>query len=305
MQPNPVLRRLGFSDTDRIAIIHTDDIGMCLASVAAFSDLWDFGLISSGAVMVPCPWFLKAAEYARAHPEADLGVHSTITSEWKTYRWGPVSTRDPQSGLVDPQGFFFHGTQQAQENGDPDCVQRELEAQVQMSKLMGLQPTHMDTHMGAVASIKFIPGYLKVALAHRLPPMIFRMDEAAWQAQGVDAQTAAMAVTIMRQFEALGVPLLDAISGLDLDRSDDRFQQAKHAFGALKPGITHFIIHPSKDMPELREIAHDWRARVADYETFLREDLRQFIRQEGIHVIGYRALQDLMPDPAILSSLPF
>jgi len=56
MTPNPALRRLGFADSERVAIIHTDDIGMCQASVTAFAELAAFGLISSGAVMVPCPW---------------------------------------------------------------------------------------------------------------------------------------------------------------------------------------------------------------------------------------------------------
>lgn len=303
MQPNPVLRRLGLSDTDRVVIIHTDDIGMCLASVAAFEDLWSFGLISSGAVMVPCPWFLKTAAYARLHPQADLGVHSTITSEWKTYRWGPISTRDPRSGMIDAEGFFFRGTKQAQEYGDPNFVQQEIEAQVQQAIAMGMQPTHLDTHMGAVASLKFMPGYLKIALSYRLPPMIFRMDETAWRSWGLDSPTAAMVVRIMGQLEALGLPILDSIQGLDLGQPDDRFDQAKQALGSLKPGITHFIIHPAQDMPELREITPDWRARVADYQTFMREDLRKFVHDQGIQVIGYQALQTLMPEPSILSAL--
>jgi hypothetical protein len=111
MQPNPVLKQLGFSKDDRVVIIHTDDIGMCQASIDAFADMVDYGLISSGAVMVPCPWFLEAAAYARAHPQADLGVHLTRTSEWETYRWGPISTRDPASGLLDEQGFFHKSSQ--------------------------------------------------------------------------------------------------------------------------------------------------------------------------------------------------
>jgi hypothetical protein len=101
MDPNPVLRKLGFADDDRVVIIHADDIGMCQATMSAFADLVDFGLISSGAVMVPCPWFPQAAAYCRQHPLVDLGVHLTLTSEWDGYRWGPVSTRDPASGLID------------------------------------------------------------------------------------------------------------------------------------------------------------------------------------------------------------
>jgi len=59
--------------------------------------------------------------------------------------------------------------------------------------------------------------------------------------------------------------------------------------------MPHFIIHPSKETPELKAIAPDWRCRVADYQTFLREDLRQFVKESGLHVIGYRALRDLIP----------
>lgn len=304
MQPNPILRRLGFDDNDRLAIIHTDDIGMCQASVDAFAELWDFGLISSGAVMVPCPWFLKAAEYARAHPDVDLGVHLTLTSEWKSYRWGPVSTRDPRSGMIDPEGFFYPTTAEAREHGDPDFVQAEMAAQVQRAIAMGMQPTHIDTHMGTVAHPKFIRGYVRVALQYRLPPMIFRMDEAGWMAAGLDAQTAAMAVAVTRQLEEIGVPLLDHLLGLDLGQPDNRLETAKAAFASLQPGITHFIIHPSVDTPELRSITPDWRARVMDYQTFLSEELHEYIQATGVKVIGYRQLQNLMPDPEILAALP-
>jgi predicted glycoside hydrolase/deacetylase ChbG (UPF0249 family) len=304
MQPNPVLRRLGFADDDRLAIIHTDDIGMCQASVDAFANLWDFGLISSGAVMVPCPWFLQAAEYARAHPQADLGVHLTLTSEWKTYRWGPISTRDPRSGMIDGEGCFYHRIGPAREYGEPDFVQAEMEAQVERAFAMGMQPTHVDTHMGTVAHPKFLRGYLRVALKYHLPPMIFRMDEAGWMAAGLDAQTAALAVMVTHQLEETGLPLLDHLRGLDLDLPENRLDLAKAAFSSLQPGITHFIIHPSVDTPELRAITPDWRARAADYQTFLSEDLRDYLPSIGVKVIGYRQIQELMPDREILAALP-
>ena len=304
-QPNPVLRRLGFADDDRVAIIHTDDIGMCLASVMAFAGLWDYGLISSGAVMVPCPWFLKAAEYAREHPAADLGVHVTLTAEYQRYRWGPISTRDPQSGMIDEEGCFYHRAQPAREHGDPASVQAEIEAQVLRAFAAGMQPTHMDTHMGVVASHKFIRGFLQVALQHHLPPMVFRMDEAGWMGAGLDAQAAAVAVAVTRQLEALGLPLLDHLFGLDLGKPDDRLDQAKAAITALQPGITHFILHPSVDYPELREITPDWRARVADYQTFLSEDLRSHLQASGVQVIGYRHLQEIMLPPAAFADLPW
>jgi len=110
---------------------------------------------------------------------------------------------------------------------------------------------------------------------------------------------------MMSQLEAMGLPLLDAIRGMDLGVPDNRLEQAKQAFRDLEPGITHFILHPSVDMPELREITPDWRSRVGDYETFMSPELHSFVQSEGIQVIGYRAVQELMPDPSILSAIPF
>lgn len=295
MKPNPVLRKLGLSDTDRAVIIHTDDIGMCQASVGAFADLVEFGLISSGAVMVPCPWFLQAAEFCREHPEADMGVHLTLTSEWETYRWGPLSTRDPQSGLVDAQGFFYGLSEQAQEHADPAAAQLEIETQLQRAADAGIRSTHADTHMGTLAHPKFVGAYLQTALQYGLPPMMFRLDEAGWARLGLDAETSQIAMHMIQVLEEQGVPLLDQMSTVHLNDPENRTERAKQALAALPPGITHFIIHPAKDTPELRAIAPDWRSRVGDYEAFTSEEMRRFLQDCGLHVIGYRALQELMP----------
>jgi predicted glycoside hydrolase/deacetylase ChbG (UPF0249 family) len=293
--PNPVLKKLGLSDNDRAVIIHTDDIGMCQASVEAFADLNQVGIISSGAVMVPCPWFLHAAEYASQHPQADLGVHLTLTSEWKTYRWGPLSTRDPASGLLDSQSYFHALTALVQEQADPAAVDLELNTQVQRALQMGLLPTHVDTHMGSVAHPKFMGSYVQLGWKYHLPVMLFRLDEAGWRAMGLDAETAQMAGGLMEQLEAAGLPLLDAMVGMSLDNEAEHMQRTRQALSDLQPGVTHFIIHPSKDTPELRAITPDWRCRVANYQDFSSEELRKHIQNIGLHVIGYRALQELMP----------
>ena len=92
-----------------------------------------------------------------------------------------------------------------------------------------------------------------------------------------------------------GVPMLDHLSQeLPLDQHRDRVEVAKRALDSLAPGLTHFILHPAYDTPELRAIASDWRARVADYQAFTSAELRDYLKNTGIHVIGYRALRDLM-----------
>lgn len=296
MQPNPVLKKLGFADDDRVVIIHTDDIGMCQASVEAFAEMVEYGLISSGAVMVPCPWFLEAAAFARTHPQADLGVHLTLTSEYDRYRWGPISTRDPVSGLMDDQGFFHRSSDEVWKNADPEAATAELDAQVSRALAEGMDLTHIDTHMGTVAHPGLIPGYIQLATRYGLPPMIPRLSADEMMAVGnVDEGTAQMITGMISMLEEMGIPLLDSLSGLELVDATDRIGQAKTALRKLKPGLTHFIIHPSKDTPELRRITTSWDCRAADYETFTSDAMRDFIRAEGIQVIGYRALKELMP----------
>ncbi len=177
VQPNPILKKLGFTQQDRLAIIHADDLGMCHASLVAGAELFEYGLVSSGAVMVPCPWFPAVADYARSHPKADLGIHLTLNSEWQNYRWGPLSSRDPQSGLLDEQGYFHRQAHQTQELADPQAVQIEMAAQMERALAAGIRPTHADTHMGTVAHPKFMLGYIQLALQYGVPAMMLRLDE--------------------------------------------------------------------------------------------------------------------------------
>ena len=294
MQPNPVLRKLGFSDRDRLVILHADDVGMCEATVSAHVDLMDFGLISSAALMAPCPWFLSAAAFCRQNPAVDVGIHLTLTSEWEMYRWGPLSTRDPASGLVDSQGCFYRTRDEAQANARPETVAAEMRAQFERVIAEGIRPTHMDTHMGVVGHPGLIVAYLGFCLQHRLPPMVFRMDLAGWKQAGLDHETAEMAVTQMAALEAQGMPMLDHLRMVPLDSPQNRLERVQQMLAGLEPGITHFIVHPAKDSPELRAITPDWACRVADFEVFTSSEMRAWIRQSGLQVIGYRALQDCM-----------
>jgi predicted glycoside hydrolase/deacetylase ChbG (UPF0249 family) len=292
MHPNPVLRELGLGQADRVVIIHTDDIGMCQASLAALADLVDFGLISCGATMVPCPWFPQVAAYCREHPSVDLGVHLTLTSEWDSYRWGPISTRDPASGLIDDEGYLHRRSEPVQEHADPEAVRVEMQAQVERALKAGIDVTHVDTHMGTVAHPKFFPGYLQVAAQFRLPPMMPRLDEAGWRHTGLDSAAAAMAAQLSQQLEAQGLPLFDQMVVMPLDESADRVQVAKKLFDSLPAGLSYFILHPAQDTPELRVITPDWPSRVADYQAFTSAELRDYVNSSGLHVIGYRALRD-------------
>lgn len=294
MNPNPLLKKLGFSDTDRLVIIHTDDIGMCHASVQAFKDLWEFGTITSGAVMVPCPWFPATAEMCRANPEMDMGVHATLNAEWESYRWSPLSTRDQASGLMDADGYFHQWHEAVYQNAKPEAVAVEVHAQVERALASGIDVTHVDSHMGTIMNQKFTQSYLQAALSRVLPNMLPRIGAMGLEMMGITATESQTYVPIMAQLESQGIPMLDGLFSMPLEHGDDHIGLAKKMLSEVPVGITHFILHPSIDTPELRAICPDWPARVANYNAFMSMELKDFIKNSNLKLIGYRQIRNAM-----------
>src|SRR5215813_15495131 len=137
--------RLGYPPGTKIIIIHADDLGETHAVNAAAIKALQSGTINSASLMVPCPWFPEIADYANSHPDADFGLHLTLTSERVYYRWGPVASRDKVPSLVDSNGYFHHDWDRHPKI-DPQDVERELRAQIERALAMGVQPTHFDSH---------------------------------------------------------------------------------------------------------------------------------------------------------------
>ncbi len=294
MTPNPLLKKLGFSNNDRVVIFHTDDIGMCQASVAAFEHLWDFGTISSGAVMVPCPWFPAAAEMCRNNPEMDMGVHATLNAEWSNYRWGPISTRDAGSGLIDAQGYFHQWHPAVYENALPAAVAAELGAQVERALAAGIDVTHIDSHMGTIMHPKFIESYLQAGTSRQIPNMLPRANSKGFWMMEASDEALATYKPVLEHFEAAGLPMMDGLFGMPLDNGsvEVNIAMARKLIDDVPVGVTHFLFHPSLDTPELRAIAPDWESRVANYKAFMSPELKAYIRASGIQVIGYRAVRE-------------
>ncbi len=291
---NPILERLGFGADDRVVIIHADDFGMCQATIPAVAELFDAGLVSSTATMVPCPWFPAVAAYARATPTADIGVHATLTCEWDVYRWGPLSTRDPASGLLDEEGYFHRTTPAVQTQADPVAVAAELNAQLDKALASGIDVTHIDSHMGSVFAPGMMPAYLSAAGRARVPPLVPRLSEERLREMGMPDEMITFAHDTVRQMEAQGIVIMDHLTGMPLGQHEDRIATARQLLSSIPPGLTYFIIHPAIDTPELRAIAGDWRARVADYEAFCSAELRAWVRNQGIQVIGWRLIRDAL-----------
>src|SRR6266481_1052966 len=149
-----LVERLGYPRDAKLLIVHADDLGMAHSINTASIKGLESGLVSSASIMIPCPWLPEIAAYARAHPEADLGLHLTLTSEWSLYRWGPVLGKDRVPSLLDSSGYLYHLEDEAASHMDAKEAEAEIRAQIARAKALGIQPTHLDSHMGTLYQSK-------------------------------------------------------------------------------------------------------------------------------------------------------
>jgi predicted glycoside hydrolase/deacetylase ChbG (UPF0249 family) len=288
---NATLDKLGFAPTDRVAVIHADDVGMCQASLSAFVDLLEVGLVSSGSTMVPCPWFPATAAFCRDNLEVDMGVHITLTCEWDNYRWGPLSTSDQKSGLLDEEGYFPHGTRAVWEKANVEAALKETEAQVDRALSAGIDVTHMEDHMAALIHPRLLPRFVDLGLRRRIPLRYNRPPDPSSK----DSEWEKVTYQSLSRLEANGSALFDFNGGLPLEDSNNHVGRVKAWVSRLPVGgLSLLVLHPAKDTPELRAIAHDWPGRVANYEALMSQELCGYVKDQGIQLIGFRILRDCL-----------
>jgi predicted glycoside hydrolase/deacetylase ChbG (UPF0249 family) len=130
-------------------IIRSDDAGMSHSVNMGLERLIESGLPVSVSVMFPTPWYQETVEILKRHPAVSVGIHLTLNSEWKNYRWGPVSGRSAVPTLVDADGYFFPSSEALYRN-HPDLgeIERELRAQIERARRSGLKIDYVDYHMG-------------------------------------------------------------------------------------------------------------------------------------------------------------
>src|SRR5215212_11076412 len=142
-QQRTVAERLGYPANAKLLIIHGDDLGVAHSvNVASFEALGS-GAITSASIMMPTPWVAEVAAFARAHPDADLGLHLTITSEWETYRWRSVASSERVPSRLDSVGTMGRDGARVAATVKPEEVERELRAQIDRAIALGIRPTHV------------------------------------------------------------------------------------------------------------------------------------------------------------------
>lgn len=294
---NPLLARLGYQAHERVVIVHADDIGMCHASTGILPTLFGAGMVTAASVMVPCPWFATAAEWCQAHPDADVGVHFTLTSEWQHYRWGCVMSHATTSGLHDEAGFFHRRTADVFAQADRVAVAHELAAQYQRALAFGMRPSHCDSHMGSVFGPGMFESYLAIGMQHRVPVYVPRLNDDQLQRLGFDEATRTYQRATLADLETRGWPLFDHMVALPLGDATFGVEDTIAMLTSLPAGLSYCIGHPAMQSPELQAIAPDWAGRVRDYAVMTDPEVAAEVRAAGIHLIGWREIAATLAMP--------
>jgi len=285
-QTKTVAERLGYPADAKLLIVHADDLAVAHSVNAASFDALDRNAVTSASIMVPCPWLTEVAAYAKKSPEADLGLHLTLTSEWKIYRWGPVESKDKVPSLLDPAGYLWSEAAPAARNIKPEEAEREIRSQIEHAIAAGIHPTHLDTHMGTlIATPELFAVFAKIAHEYKLPFLA------------------------PRQFVGLG-PLYSALSAKDilLDsvvmaspsvHADAWKDFYSNAIKNLKPGLTEMIVHLGHDDAELQAVMVDhpdygsaWRQR--DYEFVTSPEFKKVLQENKIILVKWKDFQKLL-----------
>lgn len=256
-------------------VIHADDVGMCHGANQAFVELSHFGTITSGSVMVPCPWFTEIAEAAAGDDTLDCGIHLTLNAEKACYRWGPVSTAGPSSGLVDEHGFLWRTVAEVRRNAHPDAVEQEWRAQIDRALAFGVNVAHLDAHMGSALAPEWCDRYVAVGIDYGVPVLITDSLAAYGPRRHVaspsEAQAADEAIrSAAADARAAGMPVFDVVLETDFSRAPQEPAAYQEMLGSLEENLVFCAFHPNAPGgAEIEVIEPDtFHVRTDEYELF-------------------------------------
>ena len=284
-------QKLGFPAGKKVVILHADDIGMCPeANTAAMRDMGQ-DHIQSCAVMMPCPNAKEFIEWAVAHPKEDVGLHLTLTSEWKTHRWPGLTSADEAPGLLDEEGKLWHTVLQVVQNATPEEVEKEIRAQVEQAIAWGYRPDHIDTHMGTLyGSHLFTKAYLAVAEEYQIPAMVidFESEEVL---DGFRQQGYPINDEMIEIVNNYSLPKLDFFASAPNAKTyEEKCQKFQGLIRSLKPGLTEIIFHPSELTDNLKSITNSWQQRSWEAQMFADPAMKQFFKEEDLIFTNWREI---------------
>jgi hypothetical protein len=281
-----VQERLGYAASARLLVIHADDMGMNHSVNRATFEALEKGWITSASILVPCPWFPEVARWAKDHPNADLGIHQALNSEWTTLRWGPVSATDKVPSLLDADGYLPLDTDIVARNAKPAEAETEIRTQIERAQAAGIRPTHLDSHMGALfTTADLYKVHQKMGYRYGLPILEER--------QGAHGPMIGSPV----EEEVMVQKVISINPGIE---AKDWTAWYEKELASLTPGVYQVIVHLAYDDDEMRGATADhpdWGAawRQHDLDMVKSPEFQKFLKDQGFVLVGWRDLAKALP----------
>lgn len=295
--------KLGFPKGKKVIILHVDDAGMSYDSNIGTQKAFG-GVANSTSVMMPCGWVAQFFDLYKKNPTWDVGVHLTLTSEWNNYRWAPLAGRSIVPGLLDEQGAFWHSVDQVTKYAKPEEVEAECRAQIARFRQFGVEPTHIDSHMGTLFQPKYIQTYTKVGISEKIPVM-FPAGHMTLIGQGRSESEKGLLRQLGQQLWNAQLPVLDDLHAdsygwklpKDVQPTDENLRKMKtqkyiELIQMCQPGLTMIIMHCTDPTEVFQYISDSAPTRKGDMLAMTDSTLKQFIENEGIILTTWREVKE-------------
>ena len=295
--------KLGFPKDSKVLILHVDDAGMSWDSNEGTIQAMEKGVANSVSVMMPCPWVPGFVQYLKQHPTVDAGLHLTLTSEWDSYRWGPLAGKPAVPGLVDTVGALWPSVEDVVKHASANEVFIEISAQLERARAMGFEPTHVDSHMGTLfAKPDFMEQYIKLGVANKIPVMIpCGHNTMVGKESNITPDLQAQLAQVGQLLWGSNLPVLDDLHNVSYDweyptgkKVTDvvlqKFATSKYieTIKQLKPGLTMVIMHCTSPSSVFQAISGSGVKRKGDLLAMTDPELKKFLEREGIILTTWR-----------------
>jgi len=285
-QNKTVAERLGYPADSKLLIVHADDLAVAHSVDIASFDALNKNAVTSASIMVPCAWLTEVASYAKDHPEADLGLHLTLTSEWKTYRWGPMDSKDKVPSLLDSAGYLWPESPTAASHIKPEEAEREIRTQIEHAIAVGIHPTHLDSHMGTLFNTpELFAVFARVAHDYHLPFLALKLPGEL-----------SKLLSLLSDKDVVVDSFIMANPSVQVGEWKDFYVSAVKN---LKPGLTEMIVHLGHDDAELQAVTLDhpdfgsaWRQR--DFDVVSSPEFKKAIEENHVILVKWKDLRKLL-----------